>query len=435
MSKTRMFMGPSELTRVAPARTSINQLAFHGYWWEDPARLMMFFIFPLYALISISLLGNQKAIDRVFFDGFYAFAGALFLIIIMVVSSFARRTPGKTSRVPSTVSPLVLDLIFVLSCIGYLTMMGGLLAKPALLMAFFDGSDSAFDLLEVKGRVPGISTLTQAAIAYVPLYFYIFQQRKRGLSRHKLYFAILFALTALRSFIFAERLALIELALPLALMWVKFRRPNRPSKILMLGPYLCVMPLIAFFIANEYQRSWAIYYVNLYDNIFDFALERLGLYYSTAINNGAALLSIFGWGTGSPEYTFDWLIRFPLIGDYFRPLFGLDASYNMMLARYADPEFNNPSGIFVHFYEWGWSALFLAAFIGWLFRKSYYGWRAANGFWCCAHPVLLISLFEILRLPNLFSGRNFVPIALLFIVFSLCRTKSARPLNANPRPY
>ncbi len=52
-------------------------------------------------------------------------------------------------------------------------------------------------------------------------------------------------------------------------------------------------PLIGFFIANEYNRwSWETTTSYLYDNIFEFALERLGMYYSTSLNNGAGLLAI-----------------------------------------------------------------------------------------------------------------------------------------------
>ncbi|CAG4898726.1 hypothetical protein R70241_02516 [Paraburkholderia saeva] len=392
-----------------------------GYWWEDPAKLLLFFVVPLYALISMDLLGDQKAIARVFYDSFYAFAGGLFLVTIMAVAYVTHSSAPAVQREPVEIPRRVLDVVFVMAFGGYLIMMGGVIAHPSIIVSFFNGGANAYDLLELKGRVAGLSTLTQATVAYVPLYFYVFRQPERGINRYKLYMLLLGALTLLRSFIFAERLALIEVALPFVLMYVKFRTGTRRSKLLALGPFAAIVPMVGFFIANEYNRSWETYYVNIYDNIFDFAIERLAMYYSTALNNGAGILSILGWGTGSPTFTFDWLIRFPVIGEFFQPLMDSTSGYESFLNNYGDPEFNNPSGIFVHFYEWGWFALFIAAFMGWVFGKSYAGWRSANGFWCCAHAVLLVSLLEILRIPNLFSGRNFVPLALLFIVFRFFR--------------
>jgi len=217
--------------------------------------------------------------------------------------------------------------------------------------------------------------------------------------------------------------------LPFALMVVRFRFGRKRSRLLALGPYAAIPLLLGLFIVNEYNRSWETYYINIYDNIFDFALERLGLYYSTSLNNGAGILNVLGWGSGHPMFTFDWLLRFPVVGATLQPWLDSGDSLDLFLNSYADPEFNNPSGIFVHFYEWGWFGLLNAAFAGWVFGRGYAGWRSGNGFWCCAHAVLYVSLMEILRIPNLFSGRNFVPVVLLIVVF---RWFAKQPQRASP---
>ncbi|WP_230942479.1 oligosaccharide repeat unit polymerase [Burkholderia stagnalis] len=411
---------PRSVHRAVRAPVRARRVAgYDGYWWEDPARLILFFILPLYGLLSLSLLGGQKAIARVYFDGFHAFAGALFLAVAMAAAWLVQAAVPEraASAAPVALPPRVLDLVFALALTGYLVMSSGVLAQPALLLAFVRGGASAFDLLELKGRVVGLSTLTQATAAYVALYFHVFSTRVKGFNRYKLYLVVLAVLTLVRSFIFAERLAVIEMALPCVLMIARFRRGPRRSAWVALGPFAAVPLLVGFFIANEYHRSWETYYVNLYDNILDFALERLGLYYSTALNNGAGILSVLGWGSAHPMFTFDWLIRFPGIGGLFQPLLDSGDRIDVFLNGYADPEFNNPSGIFVHFYEWGWFGLLVAAFIGAVFGRSFAGWRTGSGFWCCAHAVLYVSLLEILRIPNLFSGRNFVPLMLLFVVF------------------
>ncbi|KVK96331.1 hypothetical protein [Burkholderia cepacia] len=414
----RPRQGDATARRMARTRRAAG--AYAGYWWEDPARLVLIFILPLYGMLSLSLLVNQKSIARLYFDGYYAFVGALFLLVVMATAWLAT-TEAESRRGPAAASvelqPRVLDFVFVLALFGNLMLLGGVLARPVLLLAFLHGEATTYVLLEQKGHFTGLSSFTQATAPYVALYFYVFKTPVKGLNRYKVYLAVLAVLTLLRSFIFAERLALIEMALPFALMVVRFRLGGRFSRLLTLGPYAAIPLLFGLFIANEYNRSWEAYYVTIYDNVFDFALERLGLYYSTALNNGAGILSVLGWNQGHPMFTFDWLLRFPTIGAAFQPWLDSSDAIDVFLNSYADPEFNNPSGIFVHFYEWGWFGLLDAVVLGWVFGRSYAGWRNGYGAWCCAHAVLFVSMLEILRIPNLFSGRNFVPIVLLIAVF------------------
>ncbi len=406
---------------------------YTGYWWEDPARLVLMFILPLYGMLSLSLLGDPKAIARVYFDGYYAFVGALFLMVVMAAAWLAT-TEERTRRGPPPaaveLSPRVLDFVFALALFGYVLLLSGILTHPALLIAFVRGEANAYDMLELKGRITGLSTFTQATAPFVVLYFYVFRTPVKGLNRYKIYFAVLAVLTLMRSFIFAERLALIEMVMPLALMVVRFRLGGRYSRLLTLGPYAAIPLLFGLFIANEYNRSWEAYYVNIYDNLFDFALERLGLYYSTSLNNGAGILSVLGWDQGHPMFTFDWLLRFPVIGAPLQPWLDSGDSINLFLNGYADPEFNNPSGIFVHFYEWGWFGLLDALALGWAVGRSYAGWRSGNGFWCCIHAVLYVSVMEVMRTPNLFSGRNFVPVVLLIAIFQWFAKAPARAAPA-----
>ena len=74
------------VTRRSVVRMRDRTGGYTGYWWEDPARLVLMFILPLYGLLSLSLLGNQKSIARIYFDGYYAFVGALFLMLLMTAA-------------------------------------------------------------------------------------------------------------------------------------------------------------------------------------------------------------------------------------------------------------------------------------------------------------------------------------------------------------
>lgn len=418
-----MDMSPVSRVRTRTASTWRERrgIVFRGYWWEDPARLTLFFILPLYLLIASTLFGNPKGISRIYFNVSYGLAGAVFLLVVAAAAGAGRGADPKPALSPVGVRLWVLDALFWLSLLGYAVMMSNLIVNPSLLVGYLTGEVTAYDLILSKVRVTGISTFTQAAVAYVPLHFYTFRRRGKPIDRYTVYLAVLYLLVTIRAFLFSERLALIEMALPAAFMYLRFRRVQRYSTLLWLGPFAAVGLLILLFLVNEYPRSWESFYIHVYDNYFDFAVDRLGLYYSTALNNGAGLLSVLGWGGGDPIFTLDWLIHFPVLGELLQIYPGSDDLYQRFMDGWADPEFNSPSGIFVHFYEFGWFALLVAAFIGWVFRLSYRGWRTGSGFWCCAHGVLMVSLFELIRIPFLFSGRNLVPIALLALAFSLLR--------------
>ena len=123
--------------KAHPVRTQ-GTAAFDRYWWEDPTRLLLFFILPLYVLLSIELLGKQKAIEHIYYDGFYAFAGGLFLLVVMVVSRMGRTASPVVDPVPAEIPVRVLDFVFALALIGYVIMMGQVLTThPAMIISFF----------------------------------------------------------------------------------------------------------------------------------------------------------------------------------------------------------------------------------------------------------------------------------------------------------
>ena len=78
------------------------------------------------------------------------------------------------------------------------------------------------------------------------------------------------------------------------------------------------------------------------------------------------------------------------------------------LARYADPEFNNPSGIFPVFFDLGLpGGLVYAAVWGALMGYTYRGFILKRGFGSLFFPAAFVSMLEVMRILYLPDSRAF----------------------------
>ena len=162
----------------------------------------------------------------------------------------------------------------------------------------------------------------------------------------------MFVLALMRNFVWSERIAVIEFIVPLAILFL--RKPRFP-RLTALAPFFGFIGLFAFFATFEYFRSWSAYYKTQYDSFFVFILARLSGYYITALDNGAGMVRDWG-GVFGPLNTADWFWRFPLeIGQtYLSRVLGLDVlQQSSWLYWNATEEFNNSSGIFMPFVDYG----------------------------------------------------------------------------------
>ena len=176
--------------------------------------------------------------------------------------------------------------------------------------------------------------------------------------------ATVIVLGLIRAFLNSERLAIIELLVPFAVSLIGVRPAT--SWLLRLltrsAPIIAGMFLYCFFGVAEYFRSWSSFYARSESSFWGFVAVRLMGYYTTAINTGALL-----WRVNQPL-----LLRTPTantelcvaLSDQKRPASGVVSIFSRLcwrpvglypdlLSANANPEFNNPSGVFSPLIDYG----------------------------------------------------------------------------------
>ena len=227
---------------------------------------------------------------------------------------------------------------------------------------------------------------------------------------------------------------MVELAVAVAVpaATVLFQRSrNGPLKlVLRLLPLLGLPLLIGYFAAAEYFRSWqSLTYQSSNLGFWEFALGRLATYYYTSLNNGAGMLATHAW----PTYEFENVLLFAykaplLVGPIFSYYMdGRLIDFHLFLQRYADPEFNNPSGIYAIMYDLGIAGgalymAFLGFMAGVLCRALWKGQLRG----VILYPSFMVMLLEIYRYPYLGHPRAFTAMLGVLLVLLLVWTSKGR---------
>jgi hypothetical protein len=221
-------------------------------------------------------------------------------------------------------------------------------------------------------------------------------------------------LSAAKVISYSERVALIDLFIPVVVLVGGMRRRTASWA---LAPVLIVGLLIFFFTITEYLRSWA-YHANGPEGLFDYAMQLMIGYYMTAINNGAFLYSE-AHSYFFPIFTARWLWHLPIPGfaDHLTALTGAKVDVRGLLSG-LNFEYNNTSGIFAPLIDFG-PILGVLVWIGLGYVSGRLYRRFSEG-----HPLGII-LFPtwfvgVLEMPRIFfwgDGIYFPPLAVsLFVV-------------------
>ncbi len=196
---------------------------------------------------------------------------------------------------------------------------------------------------KVTTQVPGITTLTQLGM---PLAVIIALRLVRGPGRQWLAWlgvlALLLLLTALRALIWSERVAMLEVAIPVAATALLFG--YRGQRWVPYVPVVAIAGLIVIFGLFEYVRSWS-FFSEWGQDYVSFTLGRFFSYYSTSFNNGAAYLQLV-----RPDYVPVNLLRFvfefpnPFSGDLRQYAADYEDGLATFFTNNLNPEFNLLSG-------------------------------------------------------------------------------------------
>jgi len=362
-----------------------------------------------------------------------AFTGAL--------SSGRETQCASLDDLPWTFLKRTFTFCFWCTVIGYVTWAGAAVARGAslsLVMGILHGEKGSSDLMKTTylGTISGVTTLTQFGIAAVILGTLL--GARNGWRSVRLRLGILLFLAVARAIFNSERLAIIELGIPAALVLIRMkvldsrRLAGRFRALLPVAPVFGSVALLLLFAASEYLRSWTNFYAGGDQGFWTFATLRLVGYYVTALNNGAVLLRYVGV-TGAPFFMFHFLWRFPGISDFMNGLYPNlpwstgDDPYMTILDVHANPEFNNGSGYFMPALDVG----FIGALIFWVIAGlicglcyRLYTRKHIGGL--LFYPALFTGIAEMPRILYWGEGRIVPVYVILAIIVIRCLTVTRR---------
>lgn len=408
-------------------------------WWLNPFKLCLFFLIPLYTLIFlIPEVFGPRAVSLkfvIYFTWQYYLIGLMFLLVFAngaLIGSIGVVTRQKGFVEPRLFNRYYLDALAILTIFAYLIWFRNLLIDPSVLRAvIFGQSGGVYSVRTANKTIGGVTTLTQLGAAYV--IFYLNQiwgaQRPFESRRYAVYLLLILGLAVFRMRVWAERLALIELLVPIAVMYVAYRAP-RTGWVRLLMPTLPIAGILGLFVLfglTEYFRSWETHYQFQHTGFWDFVATRLVSYYYTSLNNGAGMLTVYDWPTWRFENILHWLYRFPLLlGPVIHYVADVPPEESAFFDRYADPEFNNPSGIFMVVRDVGLGGgLAFAALSGVL---AGYLWRSLiqrKGIGLF-YPICFISLLELFRTLYMTGARAFPTLLALALGYLLLQERPSR---------
>ncbi|MCY1105875.1 O-antigen polymerase [Shouchella clausii] len=381
------------------------------FWWLNPYKLLLYFLIPIYVVIYF-----VEFEGTVFFTTWYFLTGLLFLLALTLGSFFGQKIHIKRAK-PAFVNRIYLDILFWLTLLAYVVWFREFILDPRLLVNMLFGDVRYTDIRNMIDTIPGITTMSQLGIVYV--IFYMLQKdyyEKKVRRKYSFYLLVIICMTAFRAVAWSERLALIEIFLPIVVIYFANYKGVRFKRLLKAAPYVGVVLVFSLFSLTEYFRSWKSHYQYIYDDFLSFASQRLLNYYYTALNNGAGYFEISSEPSYKFEHTLDWLYNFPILGTWIEEAVRVNRDYTPFLRTYLTDEFNNPSGIFVYFYDMHVPlALLFICIVGVVLGLLYRGFATNEGIGVFIYPALYVGIIEVMRHPYLTSSRVF-PVILFILI-------------------
>jgi hypothetical protein len=410
-------------------------------WWLEPAWLFglvvggTFLVAACQSDASFRLYGTPKFIAA---KHIALAAGSIFVFAIgCAVAVRTGQVPKSTPRRANAIVRLMFWTTFVLTIVGYaawllVSIKNGL--SVGMLREFISTDDpEVWETMnkEVFTSWKGVTTMTQFAVAALPLGLWLAMSGSR---RALAATGVLMALAAVRAVVLSERLALIELVVPAAVIGLRTLVLGRPLArvqrlMLQAAPVLAVTVLLVLFGASEYLRSWR-YYRHEFDSFSSFIVWRISGYYTTAHNNGALALETQApypvpYSTLRAVWLFPGLSKTPLS---YASYTGIDPAerYGEMLERFATPELNNEGGLFQPALDYGPAGYLLfwlgCGFVsGRLYRHYLVGTLAG----LTLYPLIVIAVMETPRFLYLCYTRSFPGLVALAAVLWLVHQRSS----------
>jgi len=317
--------------------------------------------------------------------------------------------------------------LFVLAVFGYVMWVGSATIQGAgfddILRVMNLERGAVSNLRRLSTPIAGLTTLTQVAIVAVAIRLFLI---RIGYPQRSWELFALVLLAIGRAFLYGERLALIEIGIPMLAIAALVPSTNKSTQLLkryrwQLLPAVAIPIFWSVYAIFEYSRSW-LYYRTVTDLTFiEYINQRLAGYYVTAINNGALYhLMTANFPHGS-KYPFAALWNAPIVGAIIgTPKISgvpVESWWPQVLRQYANPEFNNPSTFLIVDADLGT----LGAFVYWLTFGLIIGLVYAaiqkNSLTALiAYACSYVGILEIVRILYWADGR-FAPVVVAIVVF------------------
>ncbi|WP_231737706.1 O-antigen polymerase [Mycobacterium sp. IS-1742] len=310
------------------------------------------------------------------------------------------------------------SVLVALTVLGYLGF-GYLLARAGIgwsQIAGASGYSGSAPIKTLVGTIPGVTTMTQFGIAAVIVSSIVLAQQNSRTELLKIVAVV--GMSVPRAFIFAERLAILELVVPIAIV-ACYRAAETPRmrSAVRLVPVVALPAVVVVFSVFEYFRSWE-FFRGSGQSFWQFSFERVAGYYATAVNNGYLELNHLNVAGREPLTTLEFLWDAPgvrqlqlydqLAGNFpGRNGVVTDADYVAMLADYGNPEFNNATGFSIPYLDYGTVGglvFFLVA--GVIAGLLYRSFREASPAGLLMYPLFFVGLIELPRYMHWTQGRS-----------------------------
>lgn len=399
-------------------------------WWLSPAVLVMGALIPVY--LAVLFYDFSRAVPVTYLPSMLYFYGGALVLALAVGAAFALSTADQATPLlrPPTISRTVMALLLLPTLAAYAIWFGPLIGNPQLVLDVASGARA--EVRDAVSTIPGVTTLTQFGVAYVIAYALRIGTQRHTMARweHLGLFALL-ALATFRAFVWAERLAVIELVLCFLVARMAYMRVDRPGhwRMLTLLPVVAPFAVYLLFTGAEYFRSWP-YYRNQYSSVWALSLDRIITYYATAVNNGVGVVSETGdWPYRTGVFTAEWAYLMPGLGRLMESAFGntRDVFY-FWIDTYGRAEFNSNTAYFSVLNDLGLVPSMVYFLVtGYVMGRAYVGYRRGHTFGLLFFPVFVLFLAESLRY-SYFAQPRIVPltVALCLVAWDISR-RGRRP--------
>lgn len=426
-------------TTMTPRASSVTNpvLVIQWPWWLHPVWALALMVGAT-AVISIVLPAEYYRIWQTpkFLDhklSLQLILGILMVLVGIVLANY-RNARGGIAYIdfnPKRLAYLrkAYRILLSLTILGYIFWTLIAISEGVRLvdlLAVLQRDEGAIRELKSNSRpVGGLTTLTQFGPVAVVIGFI---RRKIGVGSRTYWLIVVLA--SVRATFYAERLALLEVLLPLILVatitmplhsrW----RPLAQVLPLFLGPLVWVV-----FALSEYSRSW-VYYQNVVSLPFSqWVTSRLMGYYTTSYNNSALFADAWQGLYEQPYVSIQALWNAPGAGAIVGAPTALglhpDIWWSSVLQARSNPEFNNTGSFLVTYAELGWlGASIFWLVVGWGLGSLFASLTRGSLPGLIAYCSLFIGLLELPRFIYWTQGRA-TPILVALILLGLtCHFRS-----------